>query len=274
MIPNFNTSSIENERDLVAGYIGRKSYYKKYPKEYLENIAPLIEKMYNIFKIEPNVEILNDPSITEAYEFAKNAHAQQERKYIKTEYIHHPVELANTLSSIPGITKEEIIAALLHDVIEDSDSTKDDIEKKFGSKVERHVHYLTDHAKPEDGNRETRTKINFDYFKLSPESTKNIKLADLVSNSRSVFLCDPGFNVNYMPALKVMRDYFHTIENVISPVLLKQLDDTITIGEQVMKLQDKYNIAKLDKKSSKHIESINEKQLQQNIAVVNKKKMK
>lgn len=273
MIPEFNTNNIEIEQELVAGYIGRKSYYKKYPKEYLEAIAPLIEKMYNTFKIEPNIEILNDPSITEAYEFAFNAHKGQERKYIKIDYIDHPVELANTLSSIAGITKDEIIAALLHDVIEDCNLTKEEIEQKFGSKVERHVHYLTDHATSEDGNRETRTKINFEYFKLSPDSTKNIKLADLISNSRSIFLCDAGFNVKYMPALKVMRDYFHTIENVVSPVLLKQLDDTITIGDEVMQLQDKYNIAKLDKKISKNL-SINEQHLKQNVAIVTKNKMK
>jgi guanosine-3',5'-bis(diphosphate) 3'-pyrophosphohydrolase len=259
MIPIFDITNINTERDLVAAYIARKAIYKKYPSQYLEQISSLVEKMYNIYQFEPNKELLSHPLVSEAYEFAFKSHAGQERKYIKTAYINHPVELANYISSIPGATHHEVVAGLLHDVIEDCGITRKQVVTQFGETVDQHVHYLTDHAPLNAGNREQRSHINFDYFKQSSNATKNIKMIDILSNTRSIVLCDARFSLTFIPRLKEMKDYFHAIKDSISPMLLKHLDETISVADEVIALQKKFNIIKLDSKSSKHIASINPK---------------
>ena len=79
-----------------------------------------------------NIELkkyLTDDEIKEikkAYEFAKDKHKNQFRK-TGEEYIIHPLFVAHILTSIKA-DKETIIAALLHDVVEDTDTSKSDIE--------------------------------------------------------------------------------------------------------------------------------------------------
>ena len=68
-----------------------------------------------------------------ACDFAKEKHQGQYRK-TGEEFITHPVCVANILTSIKA-DKETIMAALLHDVLEDTDTKKEDILKKFGDVV-------------------------------------------------------------------------------------------------------------------------------------------
>lgn len=251
----FTEKDLLIEKELIINYIGRKARHKLYPAAYLEKLSPLIEKMYNFFQITPNTTLLNDPDILIACEFAHTSHEFQQRKYSKQGYIIHPIELASRLSVIKGITKDQIIAALLHDVIEDSNVKEKFIADKFGDIVGKYLHYLTDHATDKDGNREKRTEVNFNYFKLSPEETKNIKLADLVSNSRTIALCDASFSLAYFPALKKMESYFVELSkqnpDSVDNILLEQLTNTIIVANEVMALQKQYNIIKLDKKNTK-----------------------
>lgn len=71
----------------------------------------------------------------EAYEFAREAHEGQERKGDGSPYINHPVELARLLHSAGDNDEELLAAAFLHDVVEDTDTTLDEIEDGFGKGV-------------------------------------------------------------------------------------------------------------------------------------------
>ena len=73
--------------------------------------------------------------IKKAYLYAKEKHKGQYRK-TGEEYIIHPLFVAYILTSI-NADKDTIIAALLHDVVEDTETSKNDIKEKFGEKSKK-----------------------------------------------------------------------------------------------------------------------------------------
>ena len=83
--------------------------------------------------------------ILKATQFSALKHQDQKRKDGKTPYIIHPISVAMILSDIGGVDDEEILsAALLHDTIEDTDTTADEIGREFGATIRSIVEELTD----------------------------------------------------------------------------------------------------------------------------------
>jgi (p)ppGpp synthase/HD superfamily hydrolase len=132
--------------------------------------------------------------------FATAAHAavKQVRKYTFEPYIVHPTEVAAIVASVEGATPAMIAAAYLHDTVEDTGVTIETIESEFGSEVAQIVGWLTDVSKPEDGNRSARKAIDREHSAQAPASAQTVKLADLISNSRSIVQYDPNFAVTYL----------------------------------------------------------------------------
>lgn len=243
----YTNENLEKEYNLVCKYLAKKAFYKRYPTEYLEELAPLIEKYYLSQRFNPNVELLNDKDIIEAYDIAKEAHKLQQRSYTHSAYIIHPMEIASYLSSISHVTKDEVIAALLHDVVEDCGFSLKELGQNFGEKVEHHITYLTDIATKEDGNRDKRTALNFEHFKKSIDETKNIKALDIISNSRTILICDSRFSVDYIKPLAYMNHYFQE-HNAVDSSVKELLTTMITLGQEIQLVHQKHNILKLDKK--------------------------
>lgn len=74
--------------------------------------------------------------IVKAMDFAAKAHRTQMRKDGSTPYINHPIGVANILTDLGNITDSAIIcAALLHDTVEDTDTTFEDIQREFGERI-------------------------------------------------------------------------------------------------------------------------------------------
>lgn len=137
--------------------------------------------------------------IREARFFAAGAHAAvgQRRKYTNEPYIVHPEEVAALVMTRPHIP-EMIMAAYLHDVVEDTGATIADIHINFGSKVALYVDGLTNAAKPEDGNRAARFAINLAHLREQCAEVQTIKVADLISNTSSIVAHDPKFAKIYL----------------------------------------------------------------------------
>lgn len=129
--------------------------------------------------------------------FATNAHAGQVRKYTGDPYIVHPVNVANIVKSVKH-TDSMICAALLHDVVEDTDVTLNDINYDFGSCICKMVEMLTDVSKKSDGNRFIRRKIDLAHTALATPKVKTIKLADLIDNTHSIVKYDKEFARVYL----------------------------------------------------------------------------
>ena len=118
--------------------------------------------------------------ILKATEFSALKHQNQKRKDGKTPYVIHPISVAMILSEIGVIEDKEILsAALLHDTIEDTDTTADEIDKEFGSKVRSIVQEPTDNM---ELSYSERKQFQIDHApNLSMEATL-VKIADKISN--------------------------------------------------------------------------------------------
>jgi (p)ppGpp synthase/HD superfamily hydrolase len=130
--------------------------------------------------------------LDEVLKFATKAHSSQKRKYTGEPYIVHPIAVSEIVKTVAH-TDEMVAAALLHDVVEDTDVTLDQIKDKFGSKVAELVGWLTDISRPEDGNRKTRKAIDRDHNARAPAEAQTIKVADLIHNTQSIEKHDPNF---------------------------------------------------------------------------------
>jgi (p)ppGpp synthase/HD superfamily hydrolase len=136
--------------------------------------------------------------VARALAFATQAHGSinHVRKYTGEPYIHHPIEVMKIVRTAERYTDEMLAAALLHDTVEDTPATQADIEREFGPIVGKLVLELTDQC--HDGNRATRKAAEAARLgTISPEG-QTVKLADLISNSRSIVAHDPGFAFVYL----------------------------------------------------------------------------
>ena len=127
----------------------------------------------------------------------KEWHDGQYRKYTNEPYHVHPFEVASILTKAQQ-SQEVVIAGYLHDVLEDCDVSEDEIERLFGERVKDLVLMVTDISRPEDGNRKTRKNIDKEHLALADKDGQTVKLADLISNSKSICEYDPGFAKVYM----------------------------------------------------------------------------
>ena len=132
------------------------------------------------------------------FSVAAHTAVKQVRKYTGEPYWVHPEEVAKIVASVPGATPELIAAAWLHDTVEDTGITIEDINVEFGNKVAELVGWLTDVSKPEDGNRATRKAMDREHTAMSPAEAQTIKVSDLLSNTKSIVAHDPAFARVYL----------------------------------------------------------------------------
>lgn len=142
----------------------------------------------------------------QVYAMAAHAAVGQRRKYTNEPYIVHPAEVASIVASVPGSTPDMVAAAWLHDVVEDTGCTFTDIHMAFGIDIATLVGWLTDVSKPEDGNRATRKAMDRAHTAEAPAEAQTIKLADLISNSRSIMQHDPEFARVYLEEKRLLLE--------------------------------------------------------------------
>ena len=130
--------------------------------------------------------------LDKAIKFATKAHGKQKRKYTGEPYITHPIAVMEIVRTVPH-TEEMLVAAVLHDTVEDTDVTLADIKAEFGTKVAELVNGLTDVSKPQDGNRKTRKAMDRAHTAKQSAEVQTIKLADLIHNTESIGRFDTKF---------------------------------------------------------------------------------
>lgn len=130
--------------------------------------------------------------VERAVEFAHKAHEGQVRKYTGDPYIVHPLAVMELVRTVPH-TDEMLAAAVLHDTVEDTSATFDEIRERFGVLVGVYVFYLTDVSRPEDGNRAIRKAMDRDHISSGPAAVHTIKIADMIDNASSIKEHDPKF---------------------------------------------------------------------------------
>mgnify|MGYP000577783659 FL=1 len=146
---------------------------------------------------------MDEVFIEKAKEFARVSHTGQVRKYTGLPYVTHTEEVADIVRSHNG-SKEMIAAALLHDVVEDTNVTNDEIRVLFGNSTADMVKWLTDTSKPGDGNRTVRKGIDRDRLSQASAAAQLIKAADMISNGKDIKVNDPKFAVTYIAEMDLL----------------------------------------------------------------------
>ena len=156
----------------------QKEVIVDYNTELNKELKLLLKKSYQeLSKIEKK-------SIKLAFETARNAHGNQVRKSGEP-YIFHPLKVARIVSEEIGLGAPSIIAALLHDVVEDTNITIDDVEILFGKEVSKIVDGLTKISKLSKDKRVSIQAENFKKMLLSINDDVRvilIKIADRLHN--------------------------------------------------------------------------------------------
>ena len=111
-----------------------------YSKEEKEEIERRHLRLIDAWQTRKEAQDLE--AVDKAFYFAVEAHKEQRRRSGEP-YIYHPIEVATIAAHDIGLGRTSIICALLHDVVEDTQYTLDDIREMFGEKVERVVDGLT-----------------------------------------------------------------------------------------------------------------------------------
>jgi len=150
--------------------------------------------------------------ILTALEFSSHKHRDQRRKDIEASpYINHPISLANVLCSEGKITDRKVIcAALLHDTIEDTETTAAELKRSFGKKITKIVLEVTDDKSLEKADRKL---AQIEHAKHASKHAKLVKLADKICNLRDILFSPPA----EWP-LKRKQEYFDWSKEVIDQV--------------------------------------------------------
>lgn len=128
--------------------------------------------------------------ILKAAEFAAHKHRKQRRKgRTKRPYIGHCTEVAWLIAEVGKVEDANVLAAaLLHDTVEDTKTTHDEIRQEFGSAIGDLVSEVTD---DKDLDKDVRKKLQVEHAPHLSPGAKLIKLADKISNVREIGVDPP-----------------------------------------------------------------------------------
>jgi guanosine-3',5'-bis(diphosphate) 3'-pyrophosphohydrolase len=168
--------------------------------------------------------------VSEAAEFAARRHSGKARKGRGNEpYVNHLAEVANLLATVADGADTELVAAgWLHDTIEDTETTREELAQKFGNRVADLVDEVTDDMSlPKDRRRQKQIE---DAPHKSP-GAKLIKIADKVSNVRARIVPRPSAQER-----EDLIDYVNWAEKVVAgcrganAALDRIFDDTVKLA--------------------------------------------
>lgn len=146
-----------------------------------------------------------DDLATRARHYATSSHGRINhlRKYTLQPYDVHLKGVAQLVASVTD-DQAMIAASWLHDTVEDTAVTFEEIEREFGSDIMQLVKELTDVSKPSDGNRSIRKEIDRQHSAQASPRAKTVKLADLIDNCEDICRHDPEFGRVYLVEMQAL----------------------------------------------------------------------
>lgn len=172
------------------------------------------------------------PLVLKALHFAADKHRRQRRKDAgASPYINHPIALAETLCFVGGVDDPVIIAAaILHDTIEDTETTGAELEQHFGAEIRRVVEEVTDDkALP----AAERKQLQIVHAATASNRAKLVKIADKICNVRDIVDSPPvGWSYerrrNYVVWAKAVVDKLRStspaLEGMFDELYLRALE--------------------------------------------------
>lgn len=175
-------------------------------EENINNKAAVLSDLKEVIEVPSGMTDLEKKAMIFAHR--KHEEIDHTRKYSGKPYIVHPSAVVELVRSVEH-TPQMLAAAWLHDTVEDTKTSLEQIREVFGEEVYELVEMLTDISEPEDGNRKTRKEIDRQHTAKANPQAKTVKLADLIHNSKSIIEQDPGFARVY---LREMRDLLEVLK--------------------------------------------------------------
>lgn len=146
--------------------------------------------------------------VLDAAVYASVQHRDQRRKNPTNEpYFNHPLRVARSLAAV-GASERAVIAGLLHDTVEDTDSTPEELEAKFGAATASVVAEVTDDKTLPKAERK---RLQVEHAPLISRDAKMVKLADKTDNLTDLVMLTP---VGWTP--EYVDEYFKWSQSVIS----------------------------------------------------------
>jgi guanosine-3',5'-bis(diphosphate) 3'-pyrophosphohydrolase len=153
---------------------------------------------------------LNPAHLLKAIAFAAEKHSGQRRKDVEASpYINHPIAVATVLATEGEVFDEVIlVAAALHDTVEDTKTSFEELKEHFGIEVTGLVRELTDDKSLE---KMERKRLQIEHAPQSSNRAKQLKIADKICNIRDISVCPPA---SWSPERR--SDYLNWSENVVA----------------------------------------------------------
>jgi len=131
-----------------------------------------------------------ESGILKAAHFAADKHRDQRRKGLEASpYINHPIAVAEVLTTVGGVTDLATIqAALLHDTIEDTNTTADELQSAFGEEVMNLVLEVSDDKTLEKAERK---RLQVEHANSISAKAKMIKMSDKIANVTDIINVPP-----------------------------------------------------------------------------------
>jgi (p)ppGpp synthase/HD superfamily hydrolase len=172
--------------------------------------------------------------VLKALKFAAQKHTRQRRKDSDASpYVNHLIDIAEILAGVGGIADITTLqGAILHDTIEDTQTTADELESVFGSEVRRLIQEVTDDKRLP---KLERKRLQIEHAPYLSTRAKLIKIADKISNVRDVTHAPPT-----EWTLLRRREYLDWTERVVSGcrgcnhALESLYDRTLAAGRQIL----------------------------------------
>lgn len=175
--------------------------------------------------------------ILKAMRFSAEKHNEQRRKDAKSSpYINHPIEVAETLWRVGEVRDMTLlVAAILHDTIEDTNTTAEEIKTEFGEEVLSLVCEVTDDKSLP---KQTRKQLQIEHAPHKSHKAKLLKIADKINNIHDIIKSPPE-----AWTLERRQEYLLWSEKVVaglrgvSPKLESQYDALLAEGKHSLGME-------------------------------------
>lgn len=156
--------------------------------------------------------------VAKALQFANKAHSGQKRKFTGADYITHPVKCF-ALAVTYGLTNDQAVAMLLHDVVEDTSVSINEITAEFGGNITRYVWHLTN-----EYTKERYPELNYNTRKLKDyerlvKCDDDILVCKIVDRLANIYDCLDHFDENNVESTDFLGMYLDSTDKFLNYIL-------------------------------------------------------
>lgn len=187
---------------------------------------------------------MNEKLVEKAYKYAEKQHDGVKRKKVDEPNFMHPIRVSEYVKKYKGNSKNIdilVASALLHDTIEDTDTTLSNIRRLFGSEVAEIVHQLTTN----NNMRREMGKTNYLKYKLEEMSSYalTVKLCDRLDNVSDLSISTPKSRTTYLTQTSEILDYLQKNRTLKKEqkYIINDIYDCLLEVEDIYKNDEQFN---------------------------------